>query len=104
MQTKQKSVNLALQGGDAHGAFAWGAIDKLLEDGRIAIEAISATSSGAMNVTAYVYGASIGGPSSARTKQEFWREISRAGRFSAPFGGYPWEKWFHGPNIFALPT
>ena len=41
-------LNLALQGGGAHGAFTWGVLDHLLEDGRIHIEAISGTSAGAM--------------------------------------------------------
>jgi NTE family protein len=31
-----KSVNLALQGGGAQGAFTWGVLDRLLEDERIA--------------------------------------------------------------------
>ena len=48
----QKPVNLALQGGGAHGAFAWGVLDKLLEDGRLTIDAMSATSAGAMNAVA----------------------------------------------------
>ena len=40
---------LALQGGGAHGAFTWGVLDRLLEDGRVAIEGVSAASAGAMN-------------------------------------------------------
>ena len=44
-----KTVNLALQGGGAHGAFAWGVLDRLLEEPRIAFEAVSAASAGAMN-------------------------------------------------------
>ena len=44
-----KTVNLALQGGGAHGAFTWGVLDRLLEDGRLVIDGISATSAGAMN-------------------------------------------------------
>jgi hypothetical protein len=46
-----KTINLALQGGGAHGAFTWGALDRLLEEKRIEIEGISATSAGAMNAT-----------------------------------------------------
>jgi NTE family protein len=46
---KPMPVNLALQGGGAHGAFTWGVLDKFLEDNRIDIEAISGTSAGAMN-------------------------------------------------------
>jgi len=33
-----KTINLALQGGGAHGAFTWGVLDRLLEDERIAFE------------------------------------------------------------------
>ena len=43
------AVNLALQGGGAHGAFTWGALDRLLEDASIDIDGITATSAGAMN-------------------------------------------------------
>src|SRR5437870_4075919 len=51
-----KTINLALQGGGAHGAFGWGVMDKFLEDGRIAIEGISGTSAGSMNAVVYAYG------------------------------------------------
>ena len=44
-----KPINLALQGGGAHGAFAWGVIDRLLEDDRLEIDGIVGTSAGAMN-------------------------------------------------------
>ena len=40
--TKGKHINLALQGGGAHGAFAWGVMDYLLEDGRVSFEGVSA--------------------------------------------------------------
>src|SRR6202521_3027821 len=49
-----KPINLALQGGGAHGAFTWGVLDRLLEDERIEIEAISGTSAGAMNAVALI--------------------------------------------------
>ncbi|MEO6320694.1 MAG: patatin-like phospholipase family protein, partial [Polaromonas sp.] len=45
----QRLINLALQGGGSHGAFTWGVLDALLEDGRIDFEGISGTSAGAMN-------------------------------------------------------
>ena len=93
-KTTQKSVNLALQGGGAHGAFAWGVLDKLLEDGRLDISAISATSAGAMNAVVMAYGVSLGGREGAREKlTEFWTEISRAGSFYSPVRTMPWEKW-----------
>ncbi len=43
---KRKLVNVALQGGRAHGAFAWGVLDKIIEDGRLEIDGLSATSAG----------------------------------------------------------
>ena len=49
-------VNFALQGGGSHGAFTWGVLDALLEDGRVAIEGISGTSAGAMNAVALAHG------------------------------------------------
>ena len=49
-------VNLALQGGGSHGAFTWGVLDALLEDGRITFEGISGTSAGAMNAVALAHG------------------------------------------------
>jgi NTE family protein len=73
-----KHVNLALQGGGAHGAFVWGVVDHLLEDGRLGIEAISATSAGAMNAVALASGMAVGGPEAARKNlHDFWREVSR---------------------------
>ena len=48
-----RSINLALQGGGAHGAFTWGVMDRLLEDGRVSFEGISATSDRAMNAVVY---------------------------------------------------
>lgn len=49
-------VNLALQGGGSHGAFTWGVLDTLLDDGRVALEGISGTSAGAMNAVALAHG------------------------------------------------
>ena len=92
-QPGQKAINVALQGGGAHGAFAWGVLDKILEDGRLSIEAISATSAGAMNAVVLAHGFSIGGADGAREKlNEFWIEISRAGQMYSPVQSLPWEK------------
>jgi NTE family protein len=49
-------VSLALQGGGSHGAFTWGVLDALLEDGRVGLEGISGTSAGAMNAVALAHG------------------------------------------------
>jgi NTE family protein len=73
-----KTINLALQGGGAHGAFTWGALDRLLEEKRIEIEGISATSAGAMNATVLAYGFATGGRDGARAAlAAFWRRVSR---------------------------
>lgn len=81
--TSRKRINLALQGGGAHGAFTWGVLDRILEDGRLDIEAISGTSAGAMNAVALAYGYSEGGADGAREKLEsFWRTMSEAAKNS----------------------
>jgi NTE family protein len=68
-----------LQGGGTHGAFAWGVLDKLLEDGRIEIEGISATSAGAMNAAVLAFGFSQGGSEGARKALDgFWRRVADA--------------------------
>jgi NTE family protein len=74
-----RSINLALQGGGAHGAFTWGVLDRLLEDERLLIEGISGTSAGAMNGAMVAYGYVKGGRDGARAALErFWRRISEA--------------------------
>jgi NTE family protein len=73
----QKTVSLALQGGGAHGAFTWGVLDALLEDGRFAVEAIAGASAGAMNAVVMVEGWLSGGIDGARSHLEtFWRRAS----------------------------
>jgi NTE family protein len=105
MAPNQKPINLALQGGGAHGAFAWGVLDRLLEDGRVGIEAISATSAGAMNAAVLAYGVAIGGADGARAKlEEFWREISRSGELYSPVRSFPWEKWLNGHSMEQSPS
>jgi NTE family protein len=77
-----KTVNLALQGGGAHGAFTWGVLDRLLEDERIDFDGISATSAGAMNAVVMAYGLAAGGREGARTAlANFWRRVSHAAAF-----------------------
>jgi NTE family protein len=78
-------IDLGLQGGGAHGAFTWGVLDRLLEETWLGIDGISGTSAGAMNAVVLVHGHIENGPAGARDALErFWREVSRAARFS-PF-------------------
>lgn len=89
-----KRINVALQGGGAHGAFGWGVLDKLMEDGRIEIDGMSATSAGAMNATVFAYGFMKGGREGARDLLElFWRRVSDAGRLSSPIQSTPVDAW-----------
>ena len=75
----RKTIELALQGGGAHGAFTWGVLDRFLADERIHIEGISGTSAGAMNAVVVADGMHRGGPEEARRSLErFWRAVSRA--------------------------
>jgi NTE family protein len=74
---KLKRINLALQGGGSHGAFAWGVLDRLLEDERIDFDGISATSVGAVNATVLAYGLAVGGRVGARKAlADFWRRVA----------------------------
>jgi NTE family protein len=79
----RKRVNLALQGGGAHGAFTWGVLDAFLEDGRLEVVAISGTSAGAMNAVAFADGLREGGVPGARSQLErFWKGASVDGDLS----------------------
>ena len=72
-------VDFALQGGGAHGAFTWGALDRLLEEPWLRIDGISGTSAGAMNAAVLVDGHAKGGADGARAALEnFWRRVSNA--------------------------
>lgn len=72
-----RKINLALQGGGAHGAFTWGVLDRVLEDDLIEIEAISGTSAGAMNGVVLADGLMRGGREGARAAlHDFWYRMS----------------------------
>jgi NTE family protein len=76
-------VDLALQGGGSHGAFTWGVLDRLLEEPRLEIEAISGTSAGAMNGAVLVSGFMQGGANGARAALDaYWSRVADAARFS----------------------
>lgn len=81
--SETKTLNLALQGGGAHGAFTWGVLDRLLEESQIDFEGIVATSAGAMNAAVMTYGLIEGGREGAqRALTNFWRRVSHAAAFS----------------------
>ncbi|MCX7565403.1 patatin-like phospholipase family protein [Sulfitobacter sp. F26169L] len=87
-----KKINLALQGGGAHGAFTWGVLDRLLQEDDLEICAISGTSAGALNGAALKSGMTTGGREGARENLEWlWMQVAgvsdlRLGDWMAPFG------------------
>jgi NTE family protein len=84
-RTEPLLVDLALQGGGSHGAFAWGVLDRLLEEHWLQIDAISGTSAGAMNAAVLASGYAQGGAEGARAAlTRFWRRIADAASVS-PF-------------------
>ncbi len=90
-----RRINLALQGGGAHGAFTWGVLDRLLSESRIEIEGVSGTSAGAMNAVVLAAGLVEGGKLGARARlDDFWRDVSRMDRYSPVQRGF-WH-WFVG--------
>jgi NTE family protein len=103
-----KKINLALQGGGAHGAFTWGVLDSLLADPRIEIEGISGASAGAINAVMLADGLARGGPQEARQRlADLWRAVSSNGDLSelergvinqllsfVPYDGSPAQAWF----------
>ncbi|HVY12074.1 MAG TPA: patatin-like phospholipase family protein [Alphaproteobacteria bacterium] len=77
-----KILNLGLQGGGAHGAFTWGVLEALLEDGRVDFRTISATSAGSMNAAVMATGLLKGGRKEAiGALESFWHRVSESGRF-----------------------
>jgi NTE family protein len=101
-------VDLALQGGGAHGAFTWGALDRLLEEPWLHIDGISGTSAGAMNAAVLVDGHANGGAEGARASLEsFWRSVSRAALLSPLRRGFLdvlLDRWSldHSPVFIAM--
>ena len=79
--TRVRTINLALQGGGAHGAFTWGVLDRLLDENELAFEGLSATSAGAMNAAAFAYGLAVDGREGARKALAgYWKRVSDAAK------------------------
>jgi NTE family protein len=98
---RRRRIDLALQGGGAHGAFTWGVLDRLLEDERIEIDALSGASAGAMNAVVLASGLQDGGRSGAREAlRRFWSRVSRgAGSAGGAFAGLFGDWRLAGPPL-----
>jgi NTE family protein len=117
MAAKRKKINLALQGGGAHGAFTWGVLETFIEDHRIVVEGVSGTSAGAINAIMVADGMARGGPKEAcKRLADFWRAASLDGElpelqravidrlFSiVPMEGWPVQSWFDAVSRFWSP-
>lgn len=91
----KKLICLALQGGGAYGAFTWGILDRILEDERLEIDAISATSAGSINAVVMADGICQGGNEQARINlNNFWIALSQYGAAFSPLRQNPWEAFF----------
>jgi NTE family protein len=100
-------VDLALQGGGAHGAFTWGVLDRLLEEHSLVLAGISGTSAGAMNAVALASGLMEGGRDGARAVlRRLWERVGAMGRWpegvqagsshtatESSFAGWPLAPW-----------
>jgi len=99
-----RAINLALQGGGAHGAFTWGVLDRLLADERLIIEAISGTSAGAMNAVAVAEGLMTGGRDGARDcLRRLWKAVSDAAKGS-PIRRTPIDVFMGNWNLDSSPA
>ncbi|MFW5679831.1 MAG: patatin-like phospholipase family protein [Pseudomonadota bacterium] len=100
----RKVIDLALQGGGSHGALTWGILDRLLEDDRLHISAISGTSAGAMNAVVLADGLEKGGRLGAREAlAAFWKAVSDAARFS-PIQRSIWSRMTHSFSLDQSPS
>jgi len=74
-----RPISLALQGGGAHGAFTWGALDAVLEHTGHPIVAISGASAGAVNAVLVAHGLLTAGRDGARDAlSRFWQALGLA--------------------------
>ena len=95
MSKQKKTIHLALQGGGAHGAFAWGVLDRFLEDGRLSFDGICATSAGSMNAVVLTHGLIENGNEGARKAlHDFWFEVSKRSGNHTNFTGNPFHNTF----------
>jgi NTE family protein len=103
-KSTSKKINLGLQGGGAHGAFTWGVLDKLFEDGRLEIEGIVGTSAGAMNAAVTASGLDQNGRAGARKQlAAFWQATAEAAKLG-PIQPSPLDRWLGSGNLDFSPA
>jgi NTE family protein len=98
---RKQRLNLALEGGGAHGAFTWGVLDRLLEEEAIYVGWISGTSAGAVNAVALAAGLAEGGRAGAQAKlRAVWESVAKAG-VPDLLRNNPWFAGFSKSNALA---
>ena len=98
---RKQRLNLALEGGGAHGAFTWGVLERLLEEEAIEVGWISGTSAGAVNAVALAAGLAEGGRATARAKlRAVWEAVAKAG-VPDLLRNYPWLAGLSKSNALA---
>jgi NTE family protein len=96
-------INLALQGGGAHGAFTWGVLDRLLDEDGLEIAAISGTSAGALNAAAFKAGMIAGGRAGAKASlARLWRDVARVSDLRIPDWMQPFAPGFRALGQMAM--
>jgi NTE family protein len=112
-----KRINLALQGGGAHGAFTWGVLEHLLGEERLQVEGVSGSSAGAINAVMLADGLTRGGREEAQKRlADFWRAVSSTGNLPGvqravmerllsftPLEGTPVQAWFDAVSRYFSP-
>jgi NTE family protein len=112
-----KRINLALQGGGAHGAFTWGVLEQILSDERLVIEGVSGASAGAVNAVMLADGLARGGREEAQKRlADFWRAASSTGNLPGtqravmerllsftPLEGAPVQAWINAVSRYFSP-
>ena len=95
---EQHKTALALQGGGVHGAYAWGVLDRLMEDG-LAVDRVCGVSSGALLAAMLVQGLVKGGPEGARREmRKLWDRVRTANAMN-PMQNSPMEQWLWGWDL-----
>ncbi|MDX8540419.1 hypothetical protein RFM23_22620 [Mesorhizobium abyssinicae] len=79
---EERTIDIVLAN-DAHGAFVWGVLDRLLDETNCRVNGVTASGFAAMEAAVFAYGLSVGGRRGARTAlANFWRRISHASVFA----------------------
>lgn len=101
---EKKKVAIALQGGGAHGAFAWGVMDRLLEEDDLYIEGASGTSAGGMNSASIIDGVIHGGNAGAKAKlNDYWKGMAEMCKKMSPYQTSPIDKYNKYYNLDRAP-